>query len=58
MTTQAPKTFRPATNLVHGGQLRSQFGETSEALYLTQGFVYPTMETAEARFKGEDKGFI
>ncbi len=58
MTTPATKKFRPATNLVHGGQLRSQFGETSEALYLTQGFVYPTMETAEARFKGEDKGFI
>ncbi len=38
--------------------MRSQFGETSEALYLTQGYVYPTMETAEARFKGEDKGFI
>ena len=58
MTTPRPRTFRPATNLVHGGQLRSQFGETSEALFLTQGFVYPDMQTAEARFKGEDKGFI
>ncbi len=56
--SQSDKPLRPATALVHGGQLRSQFGETSEALYLTQGFVYPTMETAEARFKGEDKGFI
>ena len=52
------RKFRPATALVHGGQLRSQFGETSEALYLTQGFVYPRMEVAESRFKGEDKGFI
>jgi O-succinylhomoserine sulfhydrylase len=55
---EAPKTMRPATALVHGGTLRSQFGETSEAMFLTQGFVYPTMESAEARFKGEDPGFI
>ena len=36
----------------------SEFGETSEALFLTQGFVYPTMEAAESRFKGEEQGFI
>ena len=41
------------TRLVHGGTRRSQFGETSEALYLTQGFVYPDAETAAARFAGE-----
>jgi O-succinylhomoserine sulfhydrylase len=59
MTTPVPpKKMRPATALVHGGTLRSQFGETSEAMFLTQGFVYPTMESAEARFKGEDPGFI
>jgi O-succinylhomoserine sulfhydrylase len=52
------KKLRPATQLVHGGGLRSQFGELSEALFLTQSFAYPTMEAAEARFKGEDKGFI
>ena len=52
------KNWRPATKLVHGGTLRSQFGETSEAIFLTQGFVYPTSEAAEARFKGEDEGFI
>ena len=50
--------LKPATLLVHGGTLRSQFAETSEALFLTQGYVYPTMEAAEARFKGEDPGFI
>ncbi|WP_313613458.1 O-succinylhomoserine sulfhydrylase [Agrobacterium sp.] len=50
--------WRPATKLVHGGSLRSQFGETSEALYLTQGFVYENSEAAEARFKGETDGFI
>lgn len=52
------KTWRPATQLVHGGTLRSQYGETSEAIYLTQGFVYETSEAAEARFKGETEGFI
>ncbi|MBX4932670.1 MULTISPECIES: O-succinylhomoserine sulfhydrylase [Rhizobium] len=52
------KTWRPATQLVHGGTLRSQYGETSEAIYLTQGFVYETSEAAEARFKGETDGFI
>ncbi|NGO64691.1 O-succinylhomoserine sulfhydrylase [Rhizobium daejeonense] len=52
------KNWRPATQLVHGGTLRSQFGETSEAIYLTQGFVYETAESAEARFKGETDGFI
>ncbi|HCL66796.1 MAG TPA: O-succinylhomoserine sulfhydrylase [Rhizobium sp.] len=52
------KNWRPATQLVHGGTLRSQYGETSEAIFLTQGFVYQTAEAAEARFKGEDDGFI
>ena len=52
------KTWRPATKLVHGGTLRSQFGEMSEAIYLTQGFAYDTSEAAEARFKGENDGFI
>ncbi|MDX7949700.1 O-succinylhomoserine sulfhydrylase [Lichenihabitans sp. Uapishka_5] len=51
-------SLRPATRLVHGGTLRSQFAETSEALFLTQGYVYPSMEAAEARFNGEDPGFI
>jgi O-succinylhomoserine sulfhydrylase len=50
--------YRPETRLVHSGTLRSQFGETSEALFLTQGFVYDSAEQCEARFKGEDDGFI
>src|SRR3984957_19226769 len=53
-----PKTLRPATQLIHGGSLRSRFDETSEALFLTQGYLYDTMELAEARFKGDDPGFI
>jgi len=52
------KTWRPATQLVHGGTLRSQYSETSEAIYLTQGFVYDSAEAAEARFKGETEGYI
>ena len=52
------KRYRPATELVHGGTMRSQFGETSEAMFLTQGFVYADAEAAEARFKGDDPGFV
>ena len=60
--TNAPTSttahYRPATRLVHSGTLRSQFGETSEALFLTQGFVYDSAEQCEARFKGEDPGYL
>ncbi|HEY4848562.1 MAG TPA: O-succinylhomoserine sulfhydrylase [Methylocella sp.] len=52
------KTLHPATQLVHGGTVRSQFGETSEALFLTQGYAYPDMETAEARMKGAEPGYV
>ena len=52
------KNWKPATQLVHGGTQRSQFGETSEALYLTQGFVYDSAEAAEARFNGEEEGYV
>ncbi len=51
-------SWRPATQLVHGGTTRSHHGETSEAIFLTQGFVYENSEAAEARFKGETDGFI
>jgi O-succinylhomoserine sulfhydrylase len=44
--------------LVHAGTLRSPFAETSEALFLTQGHVYESAEQCEARFKGEDPGYI
>ncbi len=58
MPNDAPRKLKPATLLVHGGTTRSPFGEMSEALFLTQSFAYPTMEAAEARFKGDDPGFI
>ncbi len=51
------KTLRPRTRMVHGGVMRSGYGETSEALFLTQGFVYNSAEVAEGRFTGEDEGF-
>ncbi|BDV37767.1 O-succinylhomoserine sulfhydrylase [Methylocystis bryophila] len=58
MSKPSRRPMKPATALVHGGSLRSSFGELSEALYLTQSFAYPSAEAAEARFKGEDPGFI
>ena len=47
-------THSPQTRLIHEGMTRSQFGETSEAIYLTSGFVYDTAEQAEARFRGDE----
>jgi O-succinylhomoserine sulfhydrylase len=50
--------WSPETRLVHGGSLRSQFAETSEALFLTQSYIYASAEQAEERFKSEAGGFI
>jgi O-succinylhomoserine sulfhydrylase len=44
--------YRPATTLIHGGTERTPFGETSEAMFLTSGFVYDDAEQAEATFAG------
>lgn len=46
------------TRLVRGGTNRSEFGETSEALFLSSGYVYDSPESAEARFNGEEDGFV
>jgi O-succinylhomoserine sulfhydrylase len=56
--TQDPKQWEVATRLVRGGTMRSHYGETAEALYLTQSFIYDTAEAADARFAGADPGFI
>jgi cystathionine gamma-synthase/O-succinylhomoserine sulfhydrylase len=48
--------WRPATQAVRAGTLRSQHGETSEALYLTSGFTYDSAEEVAARFAGEAEG--
>ncbi len=55
--TCCKKTHRPETALIHGGIHRSQFGETSEALFMTQGFIYETAEQAERRFLNEEEGY-
>jgi len=49
--------WQPETELIHAGILRSQWGETSEAMFLTQGYIYRSAEQAEARFRNEDPGF-
>jgi O-succinylhomoserine sulfhydrylase len=48
--------WRPATQLVRGGTARSNYGETSEAIFLTSGYCYDNAEEAAARFRGEAKG--
>lgn len=58
MSDSDSTSWRPRTRLVRGGTRRSGFGETSEAIFLTSGFRYDTAEAAEARFKGEDPGFV
>jgi len=50
--------WRPATQLIHEGTLRSQFGETSEAIFANSGYVYESAEQAEARFKGDEDGYV
>ena len=56
-TASKTRKYRPETELVHAGTLRSQFGETSEALFLTQGYVYNSAAQAERRFKNEEPGY-
>ena len=51
-----PRNRSPETLLVHGGTMRSPFNETSEALFLTSGYSYPSSEHAEGLFKGEISG--
>jgi|TARA_R110002124_G_scaffold262234_2_gene428235 O-succinylhomoserine sulfhydrylase len=50
--------YRTATKLVRGGTKRSQFNETSEAIFMNSGFVYDSAEQAAGRFKGENDGYI
>jgi len=57
MSASPARRYRPETRLVHSGTLRSSFGETSEALFLTQGYVYETALQAEKRFKNEEPGY-
>lgn len=52
------KSWRLATQLVRGGTSRSPFEETSEAIFMTSGYVYPSAEEAELAFKGDKKRYI
>ncbi|MEO7401349.1 MAG: O-succinylhomoserine sulfhydrylase [Polaromonas sp.] len=52
-----PDNLHPDTLAVHVGIERSQYGENSEALYLTSGFVQPDAETSARRFAGTEPGF-
>ncbi len=52
------KDWRPQTQMVRGGTTRSQYGETSEALYLNSGFVYDSPEQQSARMAGAEPGYI
>jgi len=53
-----PQNWRPATQLVRGGTERSHFDETSEAIFMTSGYVYESPEEAEQAFKGEKDRFV
>ncbi|WP_300375412.1 O-succinylhomoserine sulfhydrylase [Henriciella sp.] len=50
--------WKPATKLVRGGTMRSQFGETSEAIFLTSGYAYDSAEQAARRMAGEEEGYV
>jgi O-succinylhomoserine sulfhydrylase len=52
VTNKKPEGWRQQTLAVRGGQRRSEFQETSEAVYLTSGYAYEGPEEAEERFKG------
>ncbi|MCU0890736.1 MAG: O-succinylhomoserine sulfhydrylase [Sandarakinorhabdus sp.] len=59
LTGQDPdivKTWRPATQMVRGGTMRTEVGETSEAIFMTSGYCYDNAEEAAARFRGERPG--
>src|SRR5262249_22170935 len=57
-TPDGKTKWRPRTLLVRGGLKRSQFGETSEAIFTTSGYVYDDAEEAELAFKGEKQRYI
>lgn len=57
-TTRLAQDWHPDTIQVRGGTKRSEFGETSEALFLNSGFCYDSAEVAESRFNGEAPGYV
>jgi O-succinylhomoserine sulfhydrylase len=55
---KGPNGLRSRTNLVRGGTQRSEFQETSEAIFATSGYIYKSAEEAELAFKGENANYI
>ncbi len=55
-TSEDPTSWEDATRLIRGGLMRTPFGETSEAIFLTQSFVYASAQEADARFAGTSNG--
>jgi len=58
MTKRREDDWKTATKLVRGGTMRSQFGETSEAIFLTSGYAYDSAEQAAARMSGDEEGYV
>lgn len=58
MSNEKKGARRPQTELVRGGTERSRFQETSEAIFMTSGYVYDSAEEAESAFKGDTERFI
>ena len=56
--TSEPRDWRAQTRLVRGGTTRTAFSETSEAIFMTSGYVYESASEAEAAFKGEQQRFV
>ena len=56
--SEDPHAWETATRLIRGGTMRTAFNETSEAMFLTQSFVYDTAENAVARFNGDEPGYV
>ena len=56
--SESPEDWETATKLIRGGLTRSPYGETAEAMFLTQSFVYDSAESASARFSGDEPGFV
>jgi O-succinylhomoserine sulfhydrylase len=53
-----PNDWDVATKLIRGGVARTPYGETAEAMFLTQSFVYESAGQADARFAGDEPGFV
>jgi O-succinylhomoserine sulfhydrylase len=57
-TKTLAKHWHPDTIAVRGGTKRSEFGETSEAIFMNSGFCYDNAEIAESRFNGVAPGYV